>query len=319
MIIVVAWAFRGSSENGAATRPAATPSAAAPGALTPNAATPDASAITHPQLEERLDETGLAIEAARKAGVESGRIAFLSAHPRDVKPDADRMTQQASKEVVPTANIEASEAALAAARRQADSDARMRLLKNGEERLQQDRLIEPAGDSAKYYFLTLRGLEPNNSALEAAMQELGSRLVAKARQALALEQYAAARRWLDEASSLGFASAESTAARQDLDTAVNRQQFLTNVAAAGDLKPIKSVKPEYPKKAELAKVEGWVELDFTVAESGQVTDVAVHATSAPGVFESAAIGALSQWRYKPIVRDGKPVAQRARIRMRFAL
>jgi len=100
---------------------------------------------------------------------------------------------------------------------------------------------------------------------------------------------------------------------------VNRQQFLTNVAAAGDLKPIKSVKPEYPKKAELAKVEGWVELDFTVAESGQVTDVAVHATSAPGVFESAAIGALSQWRYKPIVRDGKPVAQRARIRMRFAL
>ena len=30
-------------------------------------------------LEERLDEAALAIETARKSGVESGRIAFLSA------------------------------------------------------------------------------------------------------------------------------------------------------------------------------------------------------------------------------------------------
>lgn len=286
-------------------------------------------------LEERLDEAGLAIEAARKAGVESGRIAFLSsqlaksrertraaaavAHPREVKPDANRIIQPTPKEVVPPAKIEASQARLAAERRQADAGARMQLLKNAEERLHQDRLIEPAGDSAKDYLLTLRGLEPDNSELRAAMQELGSRLVAKARLALTLEQYAAARSWLEEANSLGFASAESAAARHDLDAAVNRQQFLTNVAAAGDLKPLKSVKPEYPKKAELAQVEGWVELDFTVAESGQVTDIAVHGASAPGVFESAAIGALSQWRYKPIVRDGKPVAQRARIRMRFAL
>jgi len=300
-------------------------------------------------LEERLDEAALAIETARKSGVENGRIAFLTAQlaksreqvralqaahsHNEPKPDADKMTslltraaQRASeahlvepKGIAAASNIEAAELSLAAARRQADSDAWMQLLKNAAERVQQDRLIEPANDSAKYYLLTLRSVDPNHPKLGAAIQDLGNRLVAKARLALALEQYDAARSWLDEASSIDFASAESNSARHDLDTAVNRQQFLTNVAAAGDLKPIKSVKPEYPKKAELAKVEGWVELDFTVAESGQVTDVAVHATSAPGVFESAAIGALSQWRYKPIVRDGKPVAQRARIRMRFAL
>jgi hypothetical protein len=37
------------------------------------------------------------------------------------------------------------------------------------------------------------------------------------------------------------------------------------------------------------------------------------------VFEEAAITALSQWRYKPILRDAEPKAQRARIRIRFAL
>ena len=57
-------------------------------------------------LEERLDEAALAIIAARKAGVESGRIAFLTAqlakarqrtlasqaaaHLREVNPKVDR-------------------------------------------------------------------------------------------------------------------------------------------------------------------------------------------------------------------------------------
>ena len=53
--------------------------------------------------------------------------------------------------------------------------------------------------------------------------------------------------------------------------------------------------------------------------SGGRLDIAVHAASNPGVFDKAAIGALSQWRYQPVVRDGKSVAQRARIRIRFAL
>jgi len=75
----------------------------------------------------------------------------------------------------------------------------------------------------------------------------------------------------------------------------------------------------YPEKANQNKLQGWVELDFTVAENGQVRDIAVHATNPAGVFEGAAIRALSQWRYKPVLRDAQPKAQRARIRIRFAL
>ncbi|HME39990.1 MAG TPA: TonB family protein [Steroidobacteraceae bacterium] len=357
-------------------------------------------------LEERLDEASAAIETARKSGVESGRIAFLTAQlaksrervktaqaamrVRSEPPAAtDKITPllnlasqrvsdahlidpehdsalyyiqealrldpnggaaqqaqealamrllaeahsaidrrdfvhasdwiEAAKGVAAAANVEAAQALLTAARREAAADAWNQLLKNANERLQQDRLIEPEDDSAKYYLLTLRGLDPGNSRLAAAMQDLGTRLSAKARRALSLGQYDAARSWLDEAGGIGFASAETNSVRHDLDAAVAAQQFLANVVPAGDLTLVKSVNPIYPKKANLSKIQGWVELDFTVTDSGRVMDVAVHAASTPGVFEDAAISALSQWRYKPMLRDAKAVAQRARIRIRFAL
>ena len=356
-------------------------------------------------LEERLDAAAAAIETARQSGVESGRIAFLSAQlaksrervksaqvaarARDqpkaaedkvtpllnlaaqrindahlIGPEQDSalfyvrealridpnngaaqdaekalamrlLTEvhsaidrrdfahasgwlEAAKGIAAADNVDAAQRLLASARREADADAWAQLLKSATERLQQDRLIEPANDSAKYYLVTLRGLDPGNSGLAAAMQDLGTRFVAKSRRALALEQYDAARSWLDEAGAIGFASPESASARRDLDAAAAKQQFLANVVAAGDLTLVKSVTPVYPPKANLSKIQGWVELDFTVAESGAVKDIAVHAASTPGVFEQAAISALSQWRYQPVVRDAKSVAQRARIRIRFA-
>ena len=82
---------------------------------------------------------------------------------------------------------------------------------------------------------------------------------------------------------------------------------------------VKSVQPDYPLKARQDSIEGWVELDFTVAESGLVKDATVHAANPRGVFDRAAIDALLQWRYKPVLVDAKPVARRARIRIRFAL
>jgi TonB family protein len=357
-------------------------------------------------LEERLDEAAAAIETARQSGVESGRIAFLSAQlaksrervksaqvavrvrdqpkaaedkvtplltlaaqrideahlidpERDsalfyvrealqIEPassaahDAEKALAirllsevhsaidrrdfahastwlEAAKGIAAADNIDAAQRLLASARREADADAWAQLLKSATERLQQDRLIEPANDSAKYYLVTLRGLDPGNAGLAPAMQDLGARLVAKSRRALTLGQYDAARSWLDEAGTIGFASPEFNSAQHDLDAAVARQQSVANVVAAGELTLVKSVTPVYPPKANLSKIQGWVELDFTVAESGAVKDIAIHAASNPGVFDKAAISALAQWRYQPVVRDGKSVAQRARIRIRFTL
>jgi len=202
---------------------------------------------------------------------------------------------------------------------QADTGGSSTLLKNANERLLQDRLIEPENDNAKYYLLTLRRLDPNNAALPAAMQDLGSRLLAKARRAFTLQQYEAARSWLDAAAGIGPATPESASLQHDLDAALAKQALLTTLVPANQLTLLKSVQPIYPTKAENAKTEGWVELDFTVSESGAVKDVSVHAVSTPGVFEDAAVKAVSQWRYKPFLSDGKQVPVRTEIRVRFSL
>ena len=79
------------------------------------------------------------------------------------------------------------------------------------------------------------------------------------------------------------------------------------------------VGPVYPGKAQKSAIEGSVDLEFTIAENGAVRDITVRAADPPGVFEQAAISALSQWRYQPVVRGAGPIVQRAHIRIRFAL
>jgi TonB family protein len=274
-------------------------------------------------LEERWDEATTAIEAARRAGVEGGRLAFLTAQLAKSRVRVKTVQAPVPAPVqpqVPVASpddIQAAQQLLESARRQAEVDSLALLLNSANQRLAQDQLIQPENDSAKYYLLTLRARDPANGDLAAAVQDFGARAMAKARQAQALEQFDAARGWLDAAAAVGYSSAESAALLQELETAVAGQKFLANVISASELAPLKTVQPKYPEKADRNRLQGWVELDFTVTESGEVKDVAVHGTSAPGVFDQAATEALAQWRYRPVVRDGKPVAQRARIRIRF--
>jgi protein TonB len=217
------------------------------------------------------------------------------------------------------ANIESVQALLAAARKQADVDAWGQLLKSANERLLQDRLIEPANDNAKYFYVTLKQLDPGNAALSSVLQDLGTRLASKARRALILGQTDAAKSWLDEAGAIGFTSAEVGSAQRDLDAALAKQNFMTNLVPANQLTLLKSVQPAYPAKAQGKKLEGWVDVEFTVSEAGKVKDVAVRAASIPGVFEDAAVKAVSQWRYQPILRDTRPVPVRTQIRVRFVL
>jgi TonB family protein len=228
-------------------------------------------------------------------------------------------TLEGATGIAAPANIESVQNLLSAARKQVDADARGQLLKNANERLLQDRLIEPANDNAKYFYLTLKQLEPNNPSLIPMLQDLGTRLTAKARRALILGQPDAAKNWADEAASVGFNSDEMNSVQHDVGAAIAKQNFMTTLVPQSELTVQKTVQPAYPLKAESSKTEGWVDVEFTVAETGKVKDVNVHASSIPGVFEDAAVKAVSQWRYKPVTRDGKIVPVRTQIRVRFSL
>jgi protein TonB len=75
----------------------------------------------------------------------------------------------------------------------------------------------------------------------------------------------------------------------------------------------------YPESARERGTEGWVDLLFTVRTDGSVGDVSVAGADPAGIFEQSAISAVRRWRYEPVRRDGRPVEQRARLRLRFTL
>ena len=298
--------------------------------------------------QRRLDEAAATIETARKTGIATGRVAQLATElaaarerAKPAPPAPALHAPSAAIESAPTASALAAPALAAPAPLvavpataptptppQAQAQAPFEsgtaarageLAKSARQSIAQNHLVEPENDNAEYYLVALRKLDPQRAELAELTDDLGGRLTAKARASVNARQYEAARDWLDHAATVGYVSAQVDAARHDVDAALERQAFMADVVTASQLSLVKSVQPQYPSKAEKNGVEGWVELDFTVTDSGAVQDVVVDAAKPAGVFEAAATAALLQWRYQPLVRDAKAVATRARIRIRFTL
>jgi TonB family protein len=101
--------------------------------------------------------------------------------------------------------------------------------------------------------------------------------------------------------------------------AVTAVQAAPQIVQEGTLHRIEFTAPKYPAAAQQRRQTGVVDLDFTVTPAGTVADIQVTKSDPVGVFEQASIAALSHNRYEPVQRDGVPVAQRAHIRVRFAL
>jgi protein TonB len=303
-------------------------------------------------LEERLDEAAAAIDAARKAGADGGRVAFLTAQLAKSRAQLRGAMAQARLK----SDLQSAPAG-------AVDERTNRSLDRAAERIKEGHLIEPEQDNARFYVGEALQIDPNGNATQAARETLARALLAQAHVAIDLGDFAQAASLLDAAGGiaaesnvqivqqlLGAArkqadidardqllktaeerpredrlvepaddSANTSAALREVETAANQQHSLTNVVSANKLTLVKSVKPVYPARAERAKTEGWVELDFTVTEGGDVKSVTVRAANPAGVFDSAAIAALSQWRYKPVLEAGKPAAQHCRIRIRFTL
>jgi TonB family protein len=75
--------------------------------------------------------------------------------------------------------------------------------------------------------------------------------------------------------------------------------------------------PEFPDVARERDLAGYVDLEFTVNSDGSVAEVAVLKSQPVGIFDKSAVAAVSQWRYRPIARDGVPVSEHARLRLNF--
>ena len=68
-----------------------------------------------------------------------------------------------------------------------------------------------------------------------------------------------------------------------------------------DVKPVKKVKPKYPREAEDANIQGRVRVRLTVEVNGSVSEARILAADPPGVFDAAVMEAVVQYIFK---RDG---------------
>jgi TonB family protein len=69
--------------------------------------------------------------------------------------------------------------------------------------------------------------------------------------------------------------------------------------------PLVRVEPEYPPQARQRRLEGWVQVRFTISTAGSVKDQVV-VKSSHSLFERNALQAVSKWKYQPQLVSGKP-------------
>ena len=81
---------------------------------------------------------------------------------------------------------------------------------------------------------------------------------------------------------------------------------------------LSKIEPEYSEEARKAKWQGTVVLSVIVDELGRPKSVRVQRSLGLGLDQKA-IEAVSQWRFKPGLKDGKPVPVMATIEVTFRL
>jgi len=70
---------------------------------------------------------------------------------------------------------------------------------------------------------------------------------------------------------------------------------------------IHRISPLYPFTARRRGLEGRVVLKFIVKANGSVGDISVIRSAPEGVFDTAAVNAVKQWKFKPASKRGKSV------------
>jgi len=282
---------------------------------------------------ERLEQAVQDIETARAIDATHPRLAFLDVQ---VKREHERLALDQAR---------------------ATTNRVRTLVEQAGVQIQQQRLLRPPGANANDTLQQARRLDPRDPAVELATRELSAALTEAARRAVAAGDAARARELIDAARKLGVTDAALLALERSLNDTTARTTALvvdtpqspagSNVAPrqaapaapaiiesrapenpvqqtpvdevlqASELKRTREVAADYPAQAALDGLEGWVDIDFTISETGVPQDLKVRDANPRRVFDRAAVNSLRQWRFEPIVENGVPVAKRATLRVRF--
>ncbi len=106
----------------------------------------------------------------------------------------------------------------------------------------------------------------------------------------------------------------------DVGVELERATSLGTGGSDRDVVPLVRVDPDYPPKARQRRIEGYVDIEFTIGPAGTVKNPTVIAAHPPSSFERSARRAVRRWRYNPKIEDGVAVErQGVKVRLRFEL
>ena len=94
---------------------------------------------------------------------------------------------------------------------------------------------------------------------------------------------------------------------QDEPKKITRAEALSAVAT--------KVQPDYPPMARQLRIQGTVELQVLVAETGEVLKVDI--VSGNPLFTGPSAQAVKRWKFKPFVENGKPIRVLAPVTIDF--
>jgi protein TonB len=80
---------------------------------------------------------------------------------------------------------------------------------------------------------------------------------------------------------------------------------------------VKKVQPNYPPLARQARIQGTVLLQAEISKDGTIENLRL--ISGHPMLAPAAIEAVKQWRYKPYMLNGEPVAVETQVQVNFTL
>lgn len=197
-----------------------------------------------------------------------------------------------------------------AQQRHAKDDLLQRVL----QRTAENKLVEPADDSAKFHLQRLVQLDANFAGIQQGLAALGGRLTVNARLATAEKNFDVAAGLLAQAREIGFSGADIDAAEAKLAAA--RLPMAAPVAAVPNPRLIRIVRPDYPREARISGAEGWVNVSMSVTPAGGVLDPRVEESSNGKLFDRAALAAVRKWKYEPFAAADP---QRLTVRVEFKM
>jgi TonB family protein len=185
-----------------------------------------------------------------------------------------------------------------------------------ESALAANRILTPPNDNARHYVELMIAAAPTNPQTRADRDLLVTELLARSAQSLEGLDTDGARAWIDAAEPLAANPAQISAARNAWTDRIIAMETAKPLPASA-MKLVNYVPPEFPRTAVQRGIEGWVDVEFTVAANGTTRDISAADASHERMFRAEAIAAVTQWTFEPRIFMERPIDQRVHTRVRF--